>query len=164
MQLFLGKNLRALEESFRNLVDRTSTLGQKAMILSLKPYLQTILNQQSIASNWDNITLLTGEIMNEVMYLSELDKSGNQSLKVLTYMVKAELAEKFEYFDVAEPLYEWIEKNGRSIRVSHGILPLCGGVQDMYITDCSSSFKKENIFVKHAYFANNCKKYWMVAA
>jgi hypothetical protein len=114
MQLFLGKNLKILEESFRNLLERTAVIGQKAMIFSLKPYLQTILKQESIPSNWDDITILTGEIMDETDYLDELEKSGNQSLKVLIYMVKAELAEKFEYFDVVEPLYSWIEKNGRS--------------------------------------------------
>jgi hypothetical protein len=132
MQLFLGKNLKTLEESFRNLLERTAAIGQKAMIFSLKPYLQTILKQQSIPSKWDDITLLTGEIMNEDAYLNELDKSGNQSLKVLTYMVKAELAEKFEYFHVAKPLYAWIEKNGRSIRLSHGILPLWGCAGHVY--------------------------------
>jgi hypothetical protein len=65
MQLFLGKNLKILEESFRNLLERTAAIGQKAMIFSLKPYLQTILKQQSIPSNWDDITILTGEIMDE---------------------------------------------------------------------------------------------------
>jgi hypothetical protein len=132
MQLFLGTNLRTLEESFRNLLERTTATGQKVVILSLTPYLQTIIKQQSIPSNWDDITLLTGEIMNEADYLRELEVSGNQSFKVMIYIVKAELAEKFEYFEVAEPLYVWIEKNGRSIHLSHGLLPLWGCAGHVY--------------------------------
>jgi hypothetical protein len=132
MQLFLGSNLKALEESFRSFYDRTREIGQNAMILWLKPYLQSILNQQNFEGDWNSIAILTGEIMTEDDFLKEVEQVGNPVLKVVTYLLKAELAEKFENFSLAETLYALIERIGRSIRFSHGVVPWWGSAGHAY--------------------------------
>jgi hypothetical protein len=132
MQLFLFSNLKALEESFRSFYYRTRDIGQNAMILWLKPYLQSILNQQNHEGDWNSIAILNGEIMKEKEFLKEVDEAGNPVLKVVTYLLKAELAEKFENFRLAEMLYALIERTGRSIRFSHGVVLWWGSAGHAY--------------------------------
>jgi hypothetical protein len=132
LQLFLGANLRDTEASFRNFYDRTIEIGQKSMILCLKPYFQSILNQQTVILDWNNIAVLSGEVMEEEEYLSEVDEAANPVLKVVTYLLKAELAEKFGKLPLAEFLYSFIEKSGRSICFSHAVVPWWGSAGHAY--------------------------------
>jgi hypothetical protein len=102
------------------------------MILCLKPYFQTILNQQMVFLDWNNIAVFNGEAMEEEDFLREVEQAGNPVLKVVTYLLKAELAEKFENFQLAESLYSFIEMSSRSIRFTHGVIPWWGSAGHAY--------------------------------
>jgi hypothetical protein len=123
LQLFLGTNLKSIEESFRTFYDRTLEIRQNTMVLSLKPYFQAILNHQTIRCDWSYVHLLTGEIMIEEEFLRDVDEAGHPLLKVVTHLLKAELAESFGYFETAEMLYASVEQSAKSIRYSYGVVP-----------------------------------------
>jgi hypothetical protein len=132
LQLFLGGNLKAIEESLRKFYDRTSEIGQNDLVLCLKPYFQTILNLQSTQGDLNSLCQLNGEVMLEEDFLFEVDKAGNTVLKMVAYLLKADLADTFENFTLATSLYELIEKTGRCIRLSYGILPWWGSAGHAY--------------------------------
>jgi tetratricopeptide (TPR) repeat protein len=126
LQLFLGKNLKTMEDSFRKFYERTSDLGQSELVLCLKPYFQTILNLQCTRLDLTSDSQLSGEVMIEEEFFEEIDKSGNIVLKIVFYLLKANLAETFENFKLAFSLYELIEKSLQCISLSYGILPWWG--------------------------------------
>jgi hypothetical protein len=132
LQLFLGTNLKTIEESFRAFYDRTLEIRQNTMVFCLKPYLQAILNHQIVRHDWNNVSLLSGEIMIEEDFLREIDEAGHPTLKVITYLLKAELSDAFENFESAESLYRSIEQLGRLIRLTYGIVPWWGYASHTY--------------------------------
>jgi hypothetical protein len=157
LQLFLGENLKTIEESFRRFYDRTSEIGQNELVMCLKPYFQTILNLQSTQGDWTSICQLNGEVMLEEEFFYDVDKAGNAVLKVVTILLKAFLADIFENFTLATSLYEVIEKKGNVFGFPmvfyHG-----GEVLGMPIIECSSFLENKLIYEKLACTKKGWKK------
>lgn len=118
----IGRNLNALAESLQLFYNRVIDLGQHAMALVLQPVLQSILNQLSVPSDWSDVAILTGEVMNESEYLQEPEVADNPMLTAMTLLLKANLAASFGMFHLADTLFRRIAPVGGSLRFTHGVI------------------------------------------
>jgi hypothetical protein len=116
----LGRNLRSLAESVTLFYSRVVDLGQRVMALVLQPVVQSILNHLSVPNRWSDISILTGEVMEESEYMRQPEVANNPLLMAMSFLLKADLAEKFGAPDLAEALFAKVERIGESVRFSHG--------------------------------------------
>jgi len=125
MQNYLGTNLTTLEVSMRASYDKVRELGQDGTILWLQPLLQYVLNMQSDDSKWEQISLLSGEIMKEEEYFRQVDEANHPILTVIGALVKAEIACFFDRYSDAAVMFEKIEAAEETIQLSYASLSYC---------------------------------------
>jgi hypothetical protein len=130
IEISLGRNLKDLEDAMRLSYQKIRDLSRDGMDMWAQSAIQFVLNLRCRdVSNWKDLLLLTGEIMDEVTYMRQaVTKHNFLCLLALTY--KAQLACLFGYWSISESFYEDIRGIGRSFHHSFGVIPhsLFGGL------------------------------------
>jgi len=104
--VMLGENLQSLEGFMRSTYFGMKDLSQGSdpMLLWMQAGLQFVINLQSHATSWQEVTCLTGEIMDEDKYLEQADEANNPALKTIAWLYKAMLAYYFGFYATAVSL------------------------------------------------------------
>jgi hypothetical protein len=122
LEYHLGRNLGSLAESLKLFYSRVVDLGQRVMALILQPVVQTILNHLSVPNHWGEMSILTGDVMDESEYMCQPEVVNNPLQRAMCWIMKSHLAEKFGELGLAEALLKKVELIAGSIRFSHGVL------------------------------------------
>jgi hypothetical protein len=92
IQLLLGENLDHLELLIRSTYSRIRDLSQDALVMWAEPILQFVLNLKcQDVVDWENLTILTGEIMNESSYIQKALQTNHQILVLNVLIHKVQL-------------------------------------------------------------------------
>jgi hypothetical protein len=107
LRYMLGENLGSLEQSLRAFHRKLCDLGQDAMIRWIQPCLQYVLIMQAPprVSAWEDLTTLSGEVMDESEYLEEARTSNQKMMLIMMWTYKSLLAYNFGCSEMAEMLY-----------------------------------------------------------
>jgi hypothetical protein len=106
MHVSLGTNLNSLESAIRESYGTMCVLSQNIQLRALQPVFQYVLSMQSDALDWENMSVLTDEIMNENDYFEEA-RATNKKLHIwYALLMKAHIAILFCQFSVAASTYE----------------------------------------------------------
>jgi hypothetical protein len=107
LRYMLGENLGSLEQSLRAFHRKLCDIGQDAMIRWIQPCLQYVLIMQTPprVSVWEDLTTLSGEVMDESEYLEEARTSNQKMMLMMTWTFKSLLAYNFGCYEIAEMMY-----------------------------------------------------------
>jgi hypothetical protein len=107
MGIMLGENLQILDESMRLTYNRMSDLSDaEGFLLWLPLQLQFVQNLQTKApDSWRELTVLTGDAMDEDEFLCLVRRSGNKIFQIYCAMYKTMLAYHFGFYEMAGTLY-----------------------------------------------------------
>jgi tetratricopeptide (TPR) repeat protein len=107
LRYILGENLGSLEQSMRAFHGKLCDLGQDAMIRWFQPCLQYVLIMRAPPrmSVWEDLTFLSGEVMDESEYLKEAITLNHKMLLMMVWKYKSLLAYNFGRYEMAEMLY-----------------------------------------------------------
>ena len=150
----LRANLEELEDFMRATYQKIRDLSQDALVMWAQPAIQFVLNMRSqelVA--WKDLTDLTGEVMDEGVYMRQAIEENHLILIVLTWVYKAQLACLFGFWSLSESIYKDIRSMADVFQYSYGVFScyIFGGIS-------SYSLYKENGNRKHLYFARKNRK------
>ena len=131
IEISLGMNLEELEDSMRSSFQKIRDLSRDGMDIWSQTALQFVLNLRCRdVSNWQDLLLLTGEIMDEATYMQKAIGAKHNLLVLLAWAYKAQLAFLFGFWSISETLYEDTMAVGQSSYYSFGLMPhsLFGGL------------------------------------
>jgi tetratricopeptide (TPR) repeat protein len=106
VSLIVGTNLRRLEEFMQAGYRRIRELSGDTMVFWLLPSIQFVLNLQSHATQWSDLLILTGEVMNEAEYKRQAMESGDRVILPFVSYIKADLARTFGFLEMAQEHFE----------------------------------------------------------
>jgi predicted ATPase len=109
MHQLMGTNLATLEAYMRAKYDLVCDLSQEGMIMWLQYGLQSVINMRSNVSDWSNIAVLTGEIMNERDFLNDVTVANHPVVTVGCLIAKAQTACYFDQYSYAADIYREVE-------------------------------------------------------
>ena len=118
----LGENLESLERFMRTTYNRLLDLGQDAMIQWIQPSMQFILNMRASPSSWVDLTILTGEVMDESEFMSDAIATNHKILLRNVLRHKATLAYHFGFYEMAATIYQRMDRIGLDYENSVGAL------------------------------------------
>jgi hypothetical protein len=118
-QYYSGENISSIDQFARSKCVRINDLCSNAIPLWTKPGMQFFANLQSTSSNWENLTILTGDIMDEEEYLKDVSAKNHKLLMMLVWTHKAMLALCFGFFELAGSMYEKMRSSARLYRISY---------------------------------------------
>mmetsp|Transcript_2209 Transcript_2209/g.3485 ORF Transcript_2209/g.3485 Transcript_2209/m.3485 type:complete len:1071 (+) Transcript_2209:110-3322(+) len=118
MHFHMGTNLKCLENMLRVGCGKVSDLGQDSLLLWLNPILQNMLNMQR-CDGWDDICVLSGDIMNEGEFFRSVLESNNTLLFSVAMLWKGQLAVDFEQWSTAATMYQTIRRHD-TVRTAFG--------------------------------------------
>jgi hypothetical protein len=121
IEIALGTNLDDLEDAMRSSYQKIRDLSRDGMDIWSQTAIQFVLNLRCRdVSNWQDLLVLTGEIMDEVTYMRKAITAKHNLLVLLAWSYKAQLACLFGFWSISENLYEDIRGIGQSFQYSFG--------------------------------------------
>lgn len=122
---FLGDNLPKLEDYMHLTYQQISGLGQADFfLLWLKPAYQFVLNMQNQeVSCWRDLTMLTGDIMNEQEYMYVVVGARNTLMMMIAWVYKSMLAYYFGFYSMAESIYNDMDSISQVYRYNYSVVP-----------------------------------------
>jgi hypothetical protein len=108
----LGENLKSLERFMTISYNRLLDLGQDAMIQWIQPSMQFILNMRASPTLWVDLTVLSGEVMEESEYINGLIKTNLRFLLRDVLRHKALLAYHFGFHELAATIHTKMDRAG----------------------------------------------------
>lgn len=121
MQTIRGDNLEKVESAMRDTYDMVSEMGQKLLCLWYQPYLQWSINMRSDSGTFENVGILSGEIMQEEEFFRQAEEATNPLLALIAFLYKALEAAYFHDYELSVSFYEEAASFGQdAIRISHG--------------------------------------------
>jgi predicted ATPase len=124
VEISLGRNLDDLEDAMRSSYQKIRDLSRDGMDIWSQTAIQFVLNLRCRdVSNWQDLFVLTGEMMDEATYMHKAIAAKHNLLVLLAWSYKAQLACLFGFWSVSESLYEEIKGIGQFFRYSFGLLP-----------------------------------------
>jgi predicted ATPase len=124
MHIHMGTNLQALENAMRFDYGQVSDVGQDDQLMWLRPGFQFVLNMQANVDRWEDISVLTGEMMDEDVYLLQATEKNQLVQIIVLALWKAKLAIEFNQFSSASSILESCKSSGaEAIRFSFGAAP-----------------------------------------
>jgi predicted ATPase len=84
----LGENLESLEHFMRTAYNRLLDLGQSAMIRWVQPPMQFISNLRTSPTSWVELTILSGDVMDESEFMNEAIASNHKILLRKQYVTE----------------------------------------------------------------------------
>jgi predicted ATPase len=132
IDILLGTNLDDLEDAMRSSYQKIRDLSRDGMDIWSQTAIQFVLNLRCRdVSNWQDLVVLTGEIMDEATYMHKAINAKHNLLFLMALTYKAQLACLFGFWSLSESLYEDVVHGvGQSVHYSFGIMPhsLFGGI------------------------------------
>ena len=119
----LGENLESLEQFMRTTYNRLLDLGQDAMIQWIQPSMQFILNLRASPSSWVELTILSGDVMDESEFLNDAMATNHKILLRNVLRHKATLAYHFGFYEMAATMHERMDRIGMVYENSVGAPP-----------------------------------------
>lgn len=116
---YLGTHLATVEALMRDRCETVVNLGQDCMLLWFQPALQYVLNMQSDSISFENIAVLSGEVMSEEGFFRQVHEVGHVLLSGICCLVKAEIASCFEQFSLAALMYSKVETIEKLLQISY---------------------------------------------
>jgi hypothetical protein len=102
INIYEGSNLPDLEEALRYDIDRIYGGGLKDPRTAwVQPPIQYVLNMQQRPELWRDLTILTGEMMNESAFVDHAVEGKHAVLLSLLWMMKLQLAYYFGFYSDA---------------------------------------------------------------
>jgi predicted ATPase len=144
-QTLIGENLERLEVIMRSHFQKIQNLSQDAMIMWVQPALQYVSNLRTQdVMYWYDLTNLTGDVMNESIFIQESLKANHQTLIMTAWIYKAQLSYLFGEWAKAESVLQDMMQMCDAFYFTFGIIPtsLFGGL-------ASFSLFRENGKRKH---------------
>ncbi|KAI2496933.1 histidine kinase [Fragilaria crotonensis] len=118
-QYYSGENISSIDQFARSKCIRIHDLCSNAIPLWTKPGMQFFANLRSASTNWKDLTILSGEFMDEEEYLKEVSAKNHKMLMMLVWTHKAMLALCFGFYEIAANMYEKMRSNARLYRISY---------------------------------------------
>mmetsp|Transcript_28763 Transcript_28763/g.43907 ORF Transcript_28763/g.43907 Transcript_28763/m.43907 type:complete len:1047 (+) Transcript_28763:132-3272(+) len=156
MRFWAGENILVLEKSVRVIYERLSELGQTGLLMYFQPMLQLFLNLgNDDEDDWEELIVLTGEVMNELEYRNLLLASSPSPVMLLVFLLaKMMLAYYLGFNDVAVLIsLEMQQKRFEPVNQSYACLPL-----NFYKAMVFCARYRETGHRKHLRHIRNCKK------
>jgi predicted ATPase len=123
IEISIGTNLEELEHAMRLSYQKICDLSRDGMDIWSQSAIQFVLNLRCRdVSMWQDLLLLTGEIMDEATYMRKAIAKHNL-LILMAWTYKAQLACLFGFWSISETLYEDVWKIGQSFHSSFGGIP-----------------------------------------
>ncbi|KAI2513701.1 hypothetical protein MHU86_841 [Fragilaria crotonensis] len=120
-QAVLGTNIEKLETSMRADARLIGDSSQEAMDMWTQPVIQFVLNLRNDGSlSWQELTILTGEFMDEETYIRRALASNHRILVMMTLNYKAILACCFGFWSLAESVLIELTSMGKAFFYSYG--------------------------------------------
>ncbi|KAI2513703.1 serine threonine protein kinase [Fragilaria crotonensis] len=120
-QAVLGTNLEQLEATMRADARSLGDSSQEAMDMWTQPVIQYVLNLRNDGSlSWQELTILTGEFMDEETYIRRALASNHRILVMMTLNYKAILACCFGFCLMAESILMELMSMGKTFFYSYG--------------------------------------------
>ena len=111
----LGTNLEQLEASMRSDARSIADFSQEAMDMWTQPVIQYVLNLRNDGTlSWQELTILSGEFMDEATYIERALASKHRLLVMMTLNYKAILACSFGFWSMAESLFVEVMSMGKT--------------------------------------------------
>ena len=124
IEILIGTNLEELENSMRSSYEKIRDLSRDGMDIWSQSAIQFVLNLRCRdVSNFQDMLLLTGEIMDEGAYMRKAIGAKNNLLVLLAWTYKAQLACLFGFWSISETLYKDMKGVGQSFHYSFGLMP-----------------------------------------
>ena len=114
----LGENLGALEAFVQECNTRISKLSKGIMFRFAQPSMQFVINMRSSARCWKDITILSGDIMDENEYMRKAISTKNRIWMMVLWTYKSLLAFHFGYFEMAASIYLKMQSSARVYQCS----------------------------------------------
>ena len=130
-QTMIGINLEQLEASMRADARSICDLSHDAMGMWTQPVFQYVLNlRNDEPSSWLELTVLSGESMDETTFIRRALASNHQILVMMTLNYKALLACSFGFWSMAESIYVDLISMGKTFYFSFAAMSnsLFGGI------------------------------------
>jgi len=154
-QICTGENLKSTVGSLLTVYRRVNDSGQDVFLMVMKPILQCVLNLQNESEEWEELSILTGEIMNEEEYMSQCTCDENSAFISLLLFCKMLLAYTFDFHERAHALCEQL-KGWNFVLFEQGMFSLPFYFYHAMI--CYSMYHSTGVR-KYRRTARKCKKY-----
>jgi predicted ATPase len=105
-RVMMGENLESMEDCMRTIYHRLCEQGQTEMIRWTQPVMQYVLNMRSSPTTWRDLTMLSGEIMDESEYMSMALGTNHRIMLTQAWTYKSLLAYLFGNYEMAATIYE----------------------------------------------------------
>jgi len=122
VSFIIGKNLKELESFMRKTYFRLCDLSQDALVLWAQASMQCVLNLRRETEEWKDLTILTGEVMNEEEYDRCAKEDKNAVLVMMKCFYKTILAYHFGFFSLAEKNCKKLMTLSQITRQSYALL------------------------------------------
>ena len=109
-RVLLGENLESMEDCLRTIYSRLCEQGQTEMMRFAQPVMQYVLNLRSSTTTWSDLTMLSGEVMDESEYTSMALETNNRAFVTMVWVYKSQLAYLFGNYEMAETIYETMRR------------------------------------------------------
>ena len=112
----VGENLGTLEAFVQECNTRISKLNNDNSNRFFHPSMQFVINMRSSARCWKDLTMLSGDIMDENEYMRNAISTKNRLWMMALWSYKSLLAFHFGYFEMAASIYAKMESSARFYR------------------------------------------------
>ena len=147
--ILLGENLEELEAFMRSTYQGIQDLSQDSVILWPQSAIQYVLNLRTQdVQDWQDLTNLSGEIMEESSYMKKCADSHHSILTMIALTYKAQLSCFFGFWEKSVSIFQHMMKFCEGFYFGYGVMPCSffGGI-------ASYSLYKQSKKRKHLKFA-----------
>jgi hypothetical protein len=105
----LGENLESIEDCVRTMYHRLCEQGQTDMMRFAQSVMQYVLNMRSFPTTGSDLTILTGEIMDESEYMRIALEMNHRIMLLQAWTYKSRLAYRVGNYEMAATIYETMD-------------------------------------------------------
>jgi tetratricopeptide (TPR) repeat protein len=108
-RVMLGENLESMEDCIRTMYHRLCEQGQTDMMRFAQPVMQYVLNMRSTPTTGVDLTMLSGDIMDESEYMRIALEMNHRIMLLQAWTYKSRLAYHIGNYEMAATIYETME-------------------------------------------------------
>jgi hypothetical protein len=122
--ILAGKNLEELEAFMWSSYQSIRDLSQNSTLLWPQSAMQYVLNlRQQDVEDWEDLTNLTGEIMEETMYMKQCTDAKHSILIMVALTYKANLSCFFGFWEKSVSITKHMMKYSDGFYLGYGVIP-----------------------------------------
>jgi hypothetical protein len=190
--ILLGKNLEQLEALMWSNYQSIRDLSQNSLILWSQSAMQYVINlRKQDVQDWQDLTILSGEIMEEVSYMQLCADANHSILTMIALTYKAQLSCFFGFWEKSVSIFQYMMKFCDGFYFGYGVMPCSffGGIaayslyrktkkrihlkfakknqavlQRAYNRGCPNALAFLTLLQAEALAVKHTEKYWVVSA